>query len=73
MFESTLENIIAEWFFQMMIDYPDIEQGDKAGVFIILKLGIFYRQDQLALGIFSGLRLHIGDSPTSSNPSPASL
>lgn len=56
-----------------MINYPDIHPSDEAGVFVLLELGVFFKQDRLALGVFSGLRLHVGGPPTSPNPFPASL
>ncbi|OSX62887.1 hypothetical protein POSPLADRAFT_1046272 [Postia placenta MAD-698-R-SB12] len=56
-----------------MINHPDLEDGDQAGVFVLMELGFFVKQDSLALAVFSGLRWHVGSPPTSATPSPSSL
>ncbi|OSX60637.1 hypothetical protein POSPLADRAFT_1147888, partial [Postia placenta MAD-698-R-SB12] len=56
-----------------MINHPDLEDGDQAGVFVLMELGFFVKQDSLTLAVFSGLHWHIGSPPTSATPSPSSM
>ncbi|EED77069.1 predicted protein, partial [Postia placenta Mad-698-R] len=58
-----------------MINHPDLEDGDQAGVFVLMELGFFVKQHSLTLAVFSAGPDHelIRLTPEHINPEMAGI